>query len=173
MKNSLRLATLGAILLVGSAVSASAQELSVGYQWQHVSCCDSGDSYPLGFNLDLGFPINPSLSAIGQIDWSKKSDAGGVEGVSLDVTMFGGGVRWTGNGTAQPFIDVLLGVAHSGTSFNDLELSNNDFALQFGGGVAVPMNEKVSVVGQFDYRPIFSDETQNSIRLVGGIRIKL
>jgi opacity protein-like surface antigen len=71
----------------------------------------------------------------------------------------------------QPFARVLLGLAHTGyqasskrnvangnltTAFN---LGSTDFAMAFGGGVDVKINEKIKVrVIQFDYAPIFSGE---------------
>jgi len=56
-------------------------------------------------------------------------------------------------------------------SFSGADFSATDVMAQVGGGVAVPLNKRVSAVGQLAYRRIFTkDPGTNSIRFVGSIR---
>lgn len=179
----------GAVTLAASP--ARAQNVSVGYQWQHVSVDNQEDfvdccTAPFGINFDAGFPITPTIDVIGQLDWSRWSDSEVIFGTSVDgsvdFTAFGGGIRWTarGNPGVKPFAHALLGAVHTklgcevggincGDIFGDTSATN--FMLQFGGGVVVPVSG-IGVVGQFDYRRFFyEDQGANSIRFVVGIRV--
>src|SRR5215204_2876753 len=178
----------GAITL--AAVPASAQSVSIGYQWQNVSVDDEEDFTdcciaPFGINLDAAFPITPAIDVVGQLDWSRWSDSEVILGTSADAsanfTTFGGGIRWSGRGnpSATPFAHALLGAVRTslgcevaGIDCDDVigDTSSTDFMLQFGGGVVVPVGG-VGVVGQFDYRRFFYEgEGANSIRFVVGVR---
>jgi hypothetical protein len=187
------------ILLLGAAMPAAAQgvrpEITFAYQWQHVSSgAEDTDetlsqNFPLGFNVDAAFPVMGDLSVVGQFDWShaSPSEIGGesLEGtgveMALNMTAYAGGVRWSSksNPSVAPYVQVLLGGAHSSASYTvDGEAgedipSEDNFMLQLGGGVAIPLNAKADVIGQFDYRRLFSSDGTNVIRLLGGIRIKL
>jgi hypothetical protein len=175
----------GAIAL--AAVPASAQEVSLGYQWQRISVDDESESLPLGFNIDVAGPITPTLDIVGQLDWSRKSDSETIFGTSVDtnisLTTFGGGIRWSSrtNPSATPFVQALFGATRTsfgcevaGLDCDDFigeDTSSTDPMFQIGGGVAIPMGAW-SAVGQLDYRRIFGDgEGANSIRLVFGVRL--
>jgi len=116
----------GAIVL--AAVPASAQELSLGYQWQRFSLSidDSGDfgdfgafdeslTAPLGLNVDLAIPIPRNLDVVGQLDWSRWSESAGILGTSVSAsanfTTFGGGIRWSSlaSPSVTPFVQGLFG----------------------------------------------------------------
>jgi len=116
----------GAIVL--AAVPASAQELSLGYQWQRFSLSidDSGDfgdfgafdeslTAPLGLNVDLAIPIPGNLDVVGQLDWSRWSESAGILGTSVSAsanfTTFGGGIRWSSlaSPSVMPFVQGLFG----------------------------------------------------------------
>ena len=175
------------------AIPVSAQEISIGYQWQQVSpdedeffdCCTA----PFGINFDAAFPITPAIDVVGQLDWSRWSDSEIILGTGVDVsasfTTFGGGVRWSarGNPSATPFVHALLGGVNAsfgcevgGIDCDDVlgdDLSETAFMFQVGGGVVVPVSG-IGIVGQFDYRRFFFEgEGVNSIRFVAGIRVGL
>jgi hypothetical protein len=175
----------GAIAL--AAVPASAQEVSLGYQWQRISVDDESESLPLGFNIDVAGPISPTLDIVGQLDWSRKSESETIFGTSVDTTIslttFGGGIRWSSraNPSMTPFVQALFGATRTsfscevgGVDCDDFigdDTSSTDPMFQIGGGVAIPMGAW-SAVGQIDYRRIFAeDEGANSIRLVFGVRL--
>ena len=127
MKTSAQRLGLGIIVgtIVLAAVPASAQELSLGYQWQRFSLAidDSGNfpdvddslTAPLGFNLDVAIPIPGNLDVVGQFDWSRWSESAGIFGTSISTsanfTTFGGGIRWSSlaNPRVTPFVQGLFG----------------------------------------------------------------
>jgi hypothetical protein len=175
----------GAIAL--AAVPASAQEVSLGYQWQRISVDDESQSLPLGFNIDVAGPITPTLDIVGQLDWSRKSESETIFGTDVDTTIsfttFGGGIRWSSraNPSATPFVQALFGATRGSFScevggvdcddFIGEDNSSTDPMFQIGGGVAIPMGAW-SALGQIDYRRIFAEgEGANSIRLVFGVRL--
>jgi hypothetical protein len=175
------LAILG-VALAASALPASAQNVSFGYQYQHLSVGGDSLNMPGGFNVDVGVPVARGVSIVGQYDWSRKSASETIVGTSVDasltVSTFGGGVRWTGRmPSLAPFIDVLFGGTHfsgGGNVAGVSVVSGSDTSAMFqvGGGVAIPLTPMVSALGQFDYRRIFTeDEGTNSIRFVAGIRV--
>jgi hypothetical protein len=93
-------------------------------------------------------------------------------------------VRWTAPGAAaRPFVQALVGAMHAsadcsvaGISCDDVigDTSDTNAMLQFGGGVAFPLTERLMGVGQFDYRRIFFEGGgSNSIRFVAGVRVAL
>lgn len=203
MKTSRQRLGLGVIVaaIVLAAVPASAQEFSIGYQWQRFSLSidDSGNfgdfdeslTAPLGLNFDVAIPIPGNLDVVGQLDWSRWSESADIFGAriaaSANFTTFGGGIRWSSRASPSvtPFVQGLFGATRvtfgcDVTGFdcqNVLEeslgqdASATDLMFQFGGGVAIPLGGW-SVVGQLDYRRFFAeDESINSIRFVGGIRL--
>jgi outer membrane protein with beta-barrel domain len=170
------------VVLMASALPAAAQNISFGYQYQHLSGVNQGVNMPAGLNVDVGIPVGSGVSLVGQFDWSSKSASEVVFGTSvsgnIDVSTFGGGVRWTAAmSKLAPFVDVLFGGSHFSGSVNLAGIqvtsgSTTDPMLQVGGGVAVPMGSAVSVLGQFDYRRMFTDpQGIDSFRFVGGIRV--
>ena len=127
MKTSAQRLGLGVIwgAIVLAAVPASAQELSLGYQWQRFSLAidDSGDfpnvdeslTAPLGLNFDVAIPIPGNLDVVGQFDWSRWSESADIFGTSLSAsanfTTFAGGIRWSSlaSPSVTPFVQGLFG----------------------------------------------------------------
>lgn len=187
----------GALTL--AAVPASAQELSLGYQWQHLTFdiedefdvfVDDSLTAPFGINLDVAFPVTPALDVFGQLDWSTKGEDVDLLGESLEssfnFTTFGGGIRWSSrtNPSVTPFVHGLFGLTHTSFScevsgvdcddfFDDDDLSSTDPMIQLGGGVAIPIGG-LSALGQVDYRRIFAEDAGvNGFRFVIGVRLGL
>lgn len=166
--------------------TASAQEVTLGYQFQRLTADGEGLNLPLGFNVDVAGRVSDSLDIIGQVDWSRRSESEELFGISaeasLNLTSFGGGVRWNGRGSqnATPFVQALFGASRAsfsceveGISCADVigDTSETNAMFQVGAGVAVPVGP-ASVVGQVDYRRIFTeDEGLNGFRLLVGIRL--
>jgi hypothetical protein len=65
---------------------ASAQDLSIGYQFQRFSSADDSLIAPLGINADLVLPIATHFGIVGQVDWSRKKESETVFGTSVDST---------------------------------------------------------------------------------------
>jgi hypothetical protein len=178
-------------LLVGLLGHASAQEmrlpeLSLGYQVQRFSG-GSAESLvvPRWANVDLAYPVTGvPISIVGQFDFGRKAETDTRLGTDLDLTWtfatYGFGVRWSAPAGAamRPFLQVLGGAqrfyySESLKNIPDSERnsdSGTDALVQVGGGVAVPLSAKWSLVGQIDYRRIF-DVSLNNVRFVGGFRL--
>jgi hypothetical protein len=180
------------LLLVGTAGRASAQEmplpeLSLGYQFQRLSGAGvESFTVPKWANVDLAYPISTlPISVIGQYDFGRKAETRTEAGTELDLTWtfntFGFGVRWTSPTYARmrPFVQLLGGAQrfYFSESLKDVQgserdsESGTDALLQFGGGIAVPLNRKWRLLGQLDYRRIFADQGINGLRFVGGFRL--
>jgi hypothetical protein len=169
---------------LGAVRPAAAQDLSVGYQFQRLFAAGDSLNLPAGFNVDISAPILGDLRVLGQFDWSRRTESKVILGTTLEGTStfstFGGGVRWTShaNHRATPFVQLAVGATRewdtgkiAGVSFSGADFSATDAMVQVGGGAAVPLNKRISAVGQLDYRRIFTkDPGTNSIRFVGSIR---
>jgi hypothetical protein len=189
----------GVLALFAVVRPASAQELSIGYQWQQLNFdiedefdvfADDSLTLPFGINLDVAFPITRSLDVFGQLDWSTRGEDVDILGESLETsfnfTTFGAGLRWSGRGnpSVTPFVHGLFGLTHSTFGcevtgidcddlFDDDDLSATDPMLQLGGGVAIPMGG-LSALAQVDYRHIYAENAGiNGFRFVIGVRIGL
>jgi len=118
---------------------------------------------------------------------------GSVSG-NLFTYLFGPVVKFHAAPHVNPFFDVLLGAAHSsvyGNAYKNLcqptasgctvhtTPNGNGFALSSGGGIDVPINQRVDFrVGEFDYlytrfTNIFNDAGQNNFRFLTGLNIKM
>jgi hypothetical protein len=173
------------ILLVGVASPAVAQgkvDVGIEYQVQRLFASGDGLNLPLGFNFDVAGKVARHVSAVAQVDWSRKSESASAFGASasasVNATTFGGGIRWSSavNPHFMPFLQALLGATHvsasaSVTGLGEFSTATTDTMVQVGGGVGFPLSGHVGGVGQFDYRRIFAEgEGVNSIRGVFGIR---
>lgn len=175
------------VLTVGTVRPAVAQDLAVGYQFQRLFAAGDSLNLPAAFNVDISAPILGDLRVLGQFDLSRRTESKVILATTLEGTStfstFGGGVRWTShaNPSATPFIQLVVGATResdkgkiAGVSFSGADFSATDAMVQLGGGVAVSLNKRVSAVGQFDYRRIFTkDSGTNSIRFVGSIRFMI
>src|SRR6476620_7582848 len=50
------------VAVMASAVPAAAQNVSFGYQYQHLSSAGGGGNMPAGFNVDVGVPVGSGVS---------------------------------------------------------------------------------------------------------------
>jgi hypothetical protein len=191
------------IALVFAAIAlaadpASAQEITLGYQWQNFSInfeesedifVDDSFSAPFGLNFDIAGPLSESVDLVGQLDWSRRAtefDLFGEEfDLQLNFTSFAGGIRWSSrtNPSVAPFAQALFGAMRSslscdvpGLDCDDIadedDLSSVDPMLQIGGGVVFPLGGWGPVV-QLDYRRLFSDVGVNVFRFMLGARFGL
>jgi hypothetical protein len=150
-----------------------------------------GGFYKYGFNADGSVPLNERMNVVVEVGWirdSRGDDA--LPGAVLSTPAshanfnsfhFGGGLRLDllkldsmsifGQliiGGARDVFDVGSGPAlqrYVGQGYIE-----NSLMVQPGGGVAVPINDALSVVGQIGYRRVFSNAGSNVIRYVLGIR---
>jgi hypothetical protein len=153
-------AILGMAMLLGLASQASAQAVDAGIGWTRLY---ESNAVSLKFGAD--YPVmtsgNLQTSAVGEFGLQF------FDGATQKALL--GGVRFGGakEAKAKPFGQVLLG------GFFCCDVS--DFALQFGGGVDLPMNNnKYFIRLQFDIPIDFvEDDTQAGFRFSVGIAFPL
>ena len=178
------------VALVAAAAPAAAQDkvvVGIEYQVQRLFAQGDGTNLPVGLNFDVAGRIARNLSAVAQVDWSRKSESVSAPGIAaeatVNVTTFGGGIRWSShaNPSVTPFLEGLVGATRvsgsaSAAGLGEFSASTTEAMTQVGGGVGFPFSGsgKVGGVAQFDYRRIFAEgEGVNSIRGVFGIRFMM
>jgi hypothetical protein len=175
------------LMLIGSCGPAAAQDkvdVSVDYQVQHLFASgQTSENFPFGLNVDVAGRIAHNVSAVGQLDWSHKSESESTGGVTVTLnenrTTYAGGIRLSSvvNENVTPFLQALFGMhrvsaSESAAGLGAQNAAITDPMLQVGGGVALAFSERIGAVAQFDYRRIFPQGGGlNSIRGVFGIRI--
>jgi len=118
---------------------------------------------------------------------------GSVSG-NLFTYLFGPIVKFRNNPHVNPYLDVLLGAAHSNVYGNAYQTlcqptasgctvhttpDSNGFALSSGGGIDIPINQHIDFrPGEFDYlytrfTNIFNNAGQNNFRYLAGLNIKM
>lgn len=140
-----RLVLLG--LGVGASCPAAAQGLGslsfeAGYQFSRTSQGGFGESFPLGFLVDLVHPLKArrsgNLDVVGSVSLSFGSPQQGESDRLLGIM---GGLRWSRlSQGAGLFAQGSAGFARGSASFagggGD---ADNAFAVEFGGGYALPI----------------------------------
>jgi hypothetical protein len=180
-----------ALFLAASPAHAQVSKLGVtfGYDALRVSdnpCSDCAwNWYQVGFNVDAAVPvINDRWQAVGEFAWSRhpfREDptrhVGGLNAISV-----GGGLRFTprSTGPVQPYGQLLVGLhrdSYDGgkgaglLAFTGPGIPANSFMVHPGVGVLVPIAGFWGAVGQVDYRRVFSDQENNAVRIVAGLRL--
>ena len=139
-------------------------EVTGGYQLLRIP----DQTLPFGLNLDGGWNLSEMLGLVAEIGWAMDSeDLGDDVNLGLHAWNFGAGPRWNArpSGTIWPFAQVLVGAQHTRFSTEapgvDLTLSETSFMLQPGAGVNFIAGDGWGIVGQVDYRRVFTDEDED------------
>ena len=166
-------------------LAADGNDIAAGYQHLTVSSGGDAQAMPLGFGVEFSHVIRMPWSIVGIVDWSHKS---GLEGEfaeddtrsTLSLLSFGTGPRWSKSVINRTlFAQVLAGATRQSASANvagvPLEgFSETRFMLQPGAGVVFWLDDVWGVVGEGDYRRVFTDGLgTNVFRFFGGVRLKL
>jgi hypothetical protein len=191
----LTLLVIGAIL---AAAPAHAQELrpevSGGYRYLYIGGSDDADgtTVPLGWYLDVAYPLTPMLSLVGDVGghYKSESETFSEEGVTItgtakaNVHTFLGGIRLSrrDNPGFTPFGQVLFGAGRAAASLeatvdvggipfdSSFDESDTEAALSVGGGVNVGAGSFV-VRLQAEWLKILSEDSGNAFRLGAGVVI--
>ena len=171
--------------------NAPTYEFTAGYQFLHAG---EDLNFPFGLNVDAAWSYRPSLSLVGEIGWSFKTqdieDDLAIEDINLSEWTFAAGPRWNGRGGGRfwPFAQVLAGAAVARATGEvaglDVSESQTHFMLQPGVGVNVLAGDGWGIVGQVDYRRLFvgdddddvdddDDNGENQFRVFVGVRMIL
>jgi opacity protein-like surface antigen len=188
------------LILFGVASSSAAQqlptgEIAAGWRLLHVpNSFEEGDpqTLPLGWFADVSGNLNRVFSVVGEISGSYKTfeESFTEAGVSLNVTAelnvhtFLGGVRFSArqNPKFVPFAQVLFGIARGSATLEGQATvagrtetiteseSSSDFAVDIGGGVNVPLTERLGLRVGASYLRIGGSDGGNAFRFgVGGV----
>lgn len=157
---------------------------------------DSDFDNRLGSNgINASITGNPHryIGIKGDFSFHQKSESDGTDRARFRTTQILGGIQFKDNkvegGRFRPFAHILAGLANQGLSAQgvvgtttfDINESTNNFAMVWGGGIDMRVNDRVSIrVIQADYNPIFfrdqdygtfsiQGRTQSNFRIGAGI----
>lgn len=178
MRKSFILAVFAAVFSLASFAQSTdvpKGEIFGGYQYTRINPGSSvdGDNFN-GWEASGQYNWSPSIGLKADFSGAYKS----VLGVSLrQHTYLFGPVVSARSEKATFFAHALFGgaraTADTGSSFFG-SVSDNAFAMAFGGGLDYNLNRNFAVrVGQFDYLPTrFGGETQNNFRYSAGVVLR-
>ena len=161
-----------ALLTMACAASAQSLSLTAGYQLVHIL----DETFPLGFNVDVGVPVGGGLAVVGEAGFAHDNrNEPPSTATSNNLSNFGAGLRFGATG-AGAFVQVIAGGVHTSANVNNgagpTPAADTAFMLQPGIGIAAPVARAASVVVQGDYRrAFFKEEAENEFRLFLGVRI--
>lgn len=153
MRNSFVKMAIASCALVGAmAVPAAAQD-SVG---ANLTFLRGEGQTGTGIQLDVAKALAPAVAVVGEFGLNS------FDGYTL--TSYQAGVRFLPavQSTVKPFVQALLGLEHC--------CESNAFSLQIGGGLEFPLNERVNLRAQYDFRRASYDgEIYNANRFGVGV----
>jgi opacity protein-like surface antigen len=118
-----------------------------------------------GFGVSIAGNISSSFGVVGDFSYNRKdiSDLTGLDS-NANVSLFLFGPRFTARGdTVDGFVHALVGVARQRVEVDlpgeNFDISENDLALGFGGGVDIKASDRFAIrLFQLDYIPIRSED---------------
>jgi hypothetical protein len=153
-------ALIAIVLLCLSPILASAQdnhaEVTVGYEFMHLSSGGSGINAPKGIQFDGAVNLNDWFGVEGNFSYNEKSFPGG----SASLKTYSGGPRLTYHASKKvsTFGHFLLGGMTADAGFGSSSGGTSAFAWGVGGGVDVALNNWASVrLVQADYMTATKD----------------
>lgn len=118
-----------------------------------------------GFGVSIAGNISESFGIVGDFSYNRKdiSELTGLDS-NANVSLFLFGPRFTARGNSvDGFVHAMVGVARQRVEVevpgNDVEISETDLALGFGGGVDIKAGDRFAIrLFQLDYIPIHSED---------------
>lgn len=163
-----------AVFLIGVPSAAVAQNTGVsefGAGYQFVGDAELDENFPKGWFVSGGGYLTDRVSIVGEVTGSHK----GFTVVDLNLYTYVGGVRLSyQTGEVKPFVQFQAGAARFTTSLEVVGLPNDesrtDFVIQPGGGVDIPLTDRVAARVMVDYRHIFFErEAGKEVRVAAGL----
>jgi hypothetical protein len=160
-----------AAALLGFASPAAAQDpqpvtVNGGVTFFHFNeCCTEAGVRVEIAKIFRQMTNGSGIAVAGELGWTT-----GDFGSTLTL---GAGPRYVialANSTVRPFVHFLLGLARYNFEFDD---SANNFFYAPGGGVAFPVNDRVSAFGQIDIMLVRGDFEDNGQRFTFGVIFEL
>lgn len=128
--------------------------------------------FPTGWVASGAVRVTGNLSLVGEIGANYQPLTYQGVDVTLNVTSYLGGVRYTAKAGPRvlPFIQMLFGLARANASAMGVSASDDAFAAQIGGGADVGVSRKLAVRLQGDYRAIRAHGSAgNEFRVAAGV----
>ena len=148
--------------LVGAAKPASAQlNYQLGYQFLRLTN-DEGANYPLGFDVNAGFPLRSMgpLHVIGDVSWGRHSESeGGIDATATELT-FGAGLRYLPPMMPRLGFQAVAGISRDSFSvseFEEFDSSESNLFIQPGVQFTVPVNDNWNMVVGGHFRLVTSE----------------
>jgi opacity protein-like surface antigen len=187
---------LGGLLLLALPVSSTAQgtpraEFSAG--WRLLQAMDfdgeTDETFPAGWYADVAVNVTDAIALVGDVSGAYKSfeetfTTGGIRfdaTANLKIHTFMGGVRFNArpNPRVTPFAQALFGLARAdarveatstvaGFNFDESE-SENEFAIEAGGGVNLRLTDAIGVRAYGSYIRIGAEDGGNGFRFGAGL----
>lgn len=146
--------------------------------------------YESGFNVDGSMRLTGNWSVVAELGWMRNflgddpllgsARPANASHANFNALNYGGGLRWQQPGRATRFFaQVLVGGQRdnfdvgSGPAlglFVGQAYAHTSFHLQPGAGIVIRVTDLFGVVGQADFRQVFSDPSASFVRYVVGIR---
>ena len=177
-----------AIMIIGVPAGAAAADGKVdiagGYSFERITN-EPATNFPGCWFAAVGFNVVPMFDVVADFSGARKTESETVQGVSVDESvkmygyLFGPRVR-SNPGMVRVFGQVLFGghtIKASGSASAagrtvSVDSSENDFAVQPGGGVDVKINDQWSARGGVNYRlvrPKDSGDWGKVLQVIAGI----
>jgi hypothetical protein len=143
-----------AAALLGFASPAAAQDpqpvtVGAGLTFFHFNdCCTEPGVRVEVAKVFRQMTNGAGLALVGELGWTSS------EGDSTLTLAAGPRYVLAGTGSVQPFVHVLVGLTRY---MFDGGFSSNNFSIGPGGGVAFPINDRVSGVGQIEFMIVKGD----------------
>jgi hypothetical protein len=174
------IAVLGvAAFSLGDATAASPLR-SVGIQAGYVSPENIDGTWTVGFGLDFGLPVTNLYVQPFLGYWNYSETVFGLEASITDWTI-GGNLKYvipTSAPKVRPFVAGgaavhMLNASTEGSILSvpvSIDVSDNQFGFQAGGGLIVDASPRVSIIGSGFYHIV---ENYNQWMVGGGVQINL
>lgn len=150
-------AAAGALVVTIAAPAAAQTDTNVGV---NLSFLRDSEQTGTGFSIDAAKRVAPNVAIVGDFGLNR------FDGWTL--TSYLGGIRYVPavEASVSPFVQALVGLEHC--------CEANAFAFQFGGGVDIPVSDRLSVRGQYDFRRTrYDGEGYNGHRFGVGVVLPL
>ena len=135
--------------------------------------------YDVGGNVggDVAFHIVPSWSVVGNVTYNflKEKISGSIldESSYLEVTI--GVRRYYVLKSVKAFGETEIGLYryHVGGSTTTSTLTENDFGLNVGAGIEIPLSNAVDITGKLKYHAILNSGSTAYLGFYGGINVHI
>jgi opacity protein-like surface antigen len=129
---------------------------------------DFSDNYDSSFALGGSFlyGLNNVLALEGNLNYNTNFSCS-YSGCDVDIFEFTGGARYLfpTNSLVVPYLGGGAGLYHIGGDNTD----ENDFGINYGGGVLVNLHPKIALDFSGRFNTVFADDTETYLSLTGGL----